>query len=357
MTKRLFFFLCLVLWIVLISMIFFFCTLRHEHYSDRFFYYTSFLKNPRNRINVYLSQLQHKYSHEFPKDQLLQYFAMDFKTCHTLFTSKQALPFSFSYIKDLYEVWVTLDESYKRKNRFIVWYPRDRVERFFFPVLVKSRIIENPQQEYGSILFKLNTLRHFDKIKKVHKDDIRFEKKNPVLIWRGAPTGYGFGNNIPYRTVSRETLVKKYHSHGSPLIDVGLVIKKDCHSAYAAFQKKEMSVKDMLRYKYILSVEGNDVATNLKWAMSSNSLVVMPRPQICSWFMEEKLEPYVHYLPVRDDFDDLESQVRWAESNPQKCKQIVRNAQKYVKTFLDEKQELNMCKSVLKYYLDTFHWT
>lgn len=37
-----------------------------------------------------------------------------------------------------------------------------------------------------------------------------------------------------------------------------------------------MSVEDQKRYRYIVSLEGYDVATNLKWIMNSNSLCLMP---------------------------------------------------------------------------------
>ena len=48
---------------------------------------------------------------------------------------------------------------------------------------------------------------------------------------------------------------------------------------------------DNLNYKFILAIEGYDVATNLKWIMSSNSLAVMPRPTYATWFMEGTLIP------------------------------------------------------------------
>ena len=38
------------------------------------------------------------------------------------------------------------------------------------------------------------------------------------------------------------------------------------------------------------------------WAMSSNSVCVMPKPKYESWFMEGKLKDGVHYIKVKDDF-------------------------------------------------------
>ncbi len=66
-----------------------------------------------------------------------------------------------------------------------------------------------------------------------------------------------------------------------------------------------MSLYDHLHYRYIMALEGNDVATNLKWIMSSNSIAVMPRPTCETWFMEGRLIPNYHYIEIADDFHDL----------------------------------------------------
>jgi hypothetical protein len=179
-------------------------------------------------------------------------------------------------------------------------------------------------------------------------------------VWRGAPTGFGFGNNIPYRSVSRQTLVEKYTSYPrTDLIDVGLVLKSNHFPRYAKFSqygKEELSLKDMLQYKYVLSVEGNDVASNLKWVMCSQSLVVAPRPQIESWFMESRLQPYVHYLPVQDDFSDLERQIEWAQKNPSRCQEMIHHANTFAQPFLNEEKQIHKLVQVLSEYLDAYIW-
>jgi len=53
---------------------------------------------------------------------------------------------------------------------------------------------------------------------------------------------------------------------------------------------------DLLKYKVVIVLEGNNVASGLKWALASNSVLVMPPPTIASWAMEELLEPWVHSM-------------------------------------------------------------
>ena len=59
-----------------------------------------------------------------------------------------------------------------------------------------------------------------------------------------------------------------------------------------------LSMEEMLHYKAIVILQGNDVASGLKWALFSNSIVVMPIPTVTSWAMEEWLIPWVHYVPI-----------------------------------------------------------
>ena len=49
-------------------------------------------------------------------------------------------------------------------------------------------------------------------------------------------------------------------------------------------------MKEQLTYKMLISVEGNDVATGLKWNLLSNSVVLMPPPLKSIFSMEFLLE-------------------------------------------------------------------
>ena len=108
---------------------------------------------------------------------------------------------------------------------------------------------------------------------------------------------------------------------------------------------------EMMAYRYIVSVEGNDVATNLKWAMASNSVVMMPRPRVETFFAEGSLKEYVHYVPIKDDCSDLVDQVLWCESRFDKCKSIAEAATLYAKKFRDVEIVLDWGASVLYEHL------
>ena len=105
-----------------------------------------------------------------------------------------------------------------------------------------------------------------------------------------------------------------------------------------------------MKYKYLISVEGNDVASGLKWMLYSNSVVLMAKPRNFSWIIEDKLIPYFHYIPLKDDFSDLEEKYSWCLNNNDKCEYITKNATNYMEQFLDINKEIEIEREVIRIY-------
>lgn len=186
------------------------------------------------------------------------------------------------------------------------------------PSLVKSRPINGNNE--NSVLLKLNYARHFRWI----KNDKPFSEKKNILIGRAAV----------YQQ-NRVLFFEKYFNH--PLCDLGQVNKVGGNPE--KWLKPKISIEKQLENKFILSLEGNDVATNLKWIMSSNSIAVMPKPKFETWFMEGKLEGGKHYIEIADDFSDLEEQLNLYIQNPQKAEEIVKNANHWCSQFMNQNLE------------------
>jgi hypothetical protein len=81
----------------------------------------------------------------------------------------------------------------------------------------------------------------------------------------------------------RKRFYEKYFNN--PLCDLGQVNK----NGNQEWIKPKISIGEHLKSKFILSLEGNDVATNLKWIMSSNSIAVSPPLKMETWYMEGTL--------------------------------------------------------------------
>ncbi len=203
------------------------------------------------------------------------------------------------------------------------------------PTIVKSRPIAG--ENAHSVILKLEKNRHFTFL----DDKISFREKADRAIFRGDINGK------PHRV----RFLERYYGH--PRVDTGVIGPIDGHPTEWA--RRPITLWDHLKYRYILAIEGNDVASNLKWIMSSNSLAVMPRPTYETWFMEGTLRPGVHYVEIAPDYADLIEKMDHYSSHPAEAEEIVKNAHEYVAQFQDKKREKLISLLVLeKYFSSTF---
>jgi hypothetical protein len=100
-----------------------------------------------------------------------------------------------------------------------------------------------------------------------------------------------------------------------------------------------MGIEEQLQNKFILAIEGNDVATNTKWIMSSNSLCFMTKPKFETWFMEGRLIANHHYVLINDDYSNLEERIEYYINNTEEAKQIIQNANDFTTQFMCKKTE------------------
>ncbi len=230
-----------------------------------------------------------------------------------------------TYFFDLLEVVKYFPSSFK------FWYVfGDVTEIPPHPAFVKSRPISDNNE--NSVVLKLNKIRHFIFV----NDTIPFEEKKDQIVWRGK-----------CYTQHRQKFVQQFYNH--PMCNIGQTNTKG--DLNVPWQKEKLSLKAQLQYKFLLAIEGNDVASNLKWAMSSSSLVFMTKPKYETWFMEGTLQPNYHYVELKDDYSDLQEKLEYYLQHPKEAKKIIHNANSYTKQFQDLKKEKLLALLVVdKYY-------
>ncbi len=179
------------------------------------------------------------------------------------------------------------------------------------PTIVKSRPIYGDNK--NSVILNLAKVRHFSFI----KDRKDFRNKKNMLVCRNYA-------NQPHRI----KFLEMYINH--PLCNIGKINKNHGH---LHLLRDIMTIEEHLDYKFVLCIEGNDVATNQKWVMSSNSLAVMPKPKYETWFMEGMLIPDYHYVKRTDE-----------------AHAIINNAHRYIEQFKNKKQEDLISLLVLEKY-------
>ena len=199
------------------------------------------------------------------------------------------------------------------------------------PSLTKSRPIAGDNA--NSVILKLNKIRHYTFV----KDTKRFTEKKNMLIGRAC-----------IKQPQRVRFWEMYFNH--PMCDLGQINANNIVNP--EWIKKSISIDEHLDYKFILCIEGFDVASNLKWVMSSNSLAVMPKPTYETWFMEGTLIPNYHYVCIKDDYSDLEERLTYYINHPDEAQAIIDHAHEYVAQFQNRKREDLISLLVLKKYFE-----
>ena len=211
------------------------------------------------------------------------------------------------------------------------------------PSIVKSRTLSQAESSEGvsdnsnSVMLKLDKCRHFVYI----KDRLSLEEKDDRAIFRG-------------HIGSRENRARFCRMFAdSRRVDAADTLPSQVEGYKHTEQSKPMlSFYEHLRFRYIMALEGNDVASNLKWIMSSHSAAVMPRPTCETWFMEGRLKAGFHYVEIRPDFTDLEEKMDYYSGHLDELATIVRNANQYVAQFRDERRERYIGLLVMRKYFE-----
>jgi Glycosyl transferase family 90 len=208
---------------------------------------------------------------------------------------------------------------------------------------------------FQGILWKLNTKRHFGDIVKVQKSDVDWsEKKNKAIFWGGPnQPNYNDSDGDSTASASRRLLLtdsEKCHAMprcrfvlmyaNSTLVEAKLSKTREIFASNiidgvpVTTPQGRKSVTEVIKYKAIIMLEGNDVASGLKWSLYSNSVVLMAPPTLTSFAMEELLAPYVHYVPLRADLADAQEQMQWILDNDEQAQKIAQAGKQWVHDLL-----------------------
>ena len=124
-----------------------------------------------------------------------------------------------------------------------------------------------------------------------------------------------------------------YQSHNSTLVNASLTGTLSHYSMIdgpvvptvlngVPLYGDRMGFSELLQYKAMIMLEGNDISSGFKWALYSNSVVMAQQSLYTSWAMEELLQPWVHFVPLDDDLSDVEEKMQWILDNDEEAQRI-----------------------------------
>ena len=221
------------------------------------------------------------------------------------------------------------------------------------------------------IVWRLTSKRHFGSLPLVPPADIPWKDKKNVAVFRGAPTGLGrdgfhqLGMNATDEEkclhVQRCKLV--YNTFGSPIVDAYITNPLPTNILPTRIGDVQLTgpkctLAEMLKYKAIIMLEGNDVSSGFKWALYSNSVVLTQKPRLSAWTMEDILEPWVHYVPLNSDLSDVEEKMQWVIDHDEEAQRIAKRAALWMKDLLyhpdSQKDEQAIYEETIRRYRDHF---
>ena len=141
------------------------------------------------------------------------------------------------------------------------------------------------------IVWRLTSKRHFSRVSSIPALDIPWEQKQHMAVFRGKLTGTkrdGFRPSVKGMTDEEKCLWMHrcklvYQNHNSTLVDARLTPPLPPRSVSETVGEvpvlgDKLSFEQLLQYKAIIMLEGNDVSSGFKWAMYSNSVVMTQIP-------------------------------------------------------------------------------
>ncbi len=173
-------------------------------------------------------------------------------------------------------------------------------------------------------------------------DDPAFADKIPQVFWRGGLTGSRWVD--PFNRVGIASVANELRFEASRYqysrINAVLMSKQesfmDCKfvdsdvQGFAWIREQAISgpratTGDILRYRYVLCPNGNDVSSNLYWLLSTNSVAFKEE---CAYEVlpDYFLKPWVHYVPIAAGLTDLREKFDYCERNPDIVSRLLYNA-------------------------------
>jgi hypothetical protein len=159
-----------------------------------------------------------------------------------------------------------------------------------------------------------------DKLEEVDQNRILYKDKESICIWRGGISNGSNYNFIDPKDQSKEMGQRNYFKK---LYEEGQFTKVN-------FEDTQTSISEQIKYKFILDIDGwSSTWSATVWKLYSGSVLLKTDSKWCQWYYDEFRE-WEHYVPIQNDFSDLNQKIQWCIENEEECIRITENAHKFV---------------------------
>jgi len=181
----------------------------------------------------------------------------------------------------------------------------------------------------------------------ITKEIVPWKEKKNQLIWRGSTAQHPLRGSFEMNddniySFSRVRLCELSQRFPQAIDAKFTMYIREAKNIIALkkFQGRFVSFEEQLNYKYHLMIDGNTCAYSASgWKLFSNSLIFKTDSNSIQWYYN-MLKPYVHYIPVRADLEDLVDKIHWATVHDEEAQAIARRARDFALIHIVREQNM-----------------
>jgi hypothetical protein len=242
-------------------------------------------------------------------------------------------------------------------NRYIAEY--DNIYPQYLAKIFSRSII---QTEHNDIMFPTRDFIDCVYNLELHKKETNhdFANKKPMAIFRGSITGNDRSASntrirarllsLQYPTYLDVELTQTFPYYMFETYDTCICTEINDKRIYDDKNYKSINKTDQgKQYKYILHIDGFVSAWRMAEEMLSMSVILKVESPWLEHFYD-KLKPWYHYIPIKEDLSDLIPIIKWCNNNIALCQIIAKNAYDFA---IDNFTEKKMFDYVISKLYDT----
>jgi Glycosyl transferase family 90 len=210
-----------------------------------------------------------------------------------------------------------------------------------------------PFPSYRTVRESFTNSKEWDAYFKQKSLETPWNVKRNQIVWRGSLTG-------PVPRIRLGTFAAQHRGH--PLIDIGVHRLPGGNKTFSEETLRNilmlpgMHDSNFTNYKAILDIDGNSWSARFGRLLCKNSVVVKVEPEYVDYFYKH-LTPWKHYIPIREDLDDLLETIEWImdPSNEERVLQIIASANDWCRehmTYLSITYDILDVLNAYVYFLD-----
>jgi len=126
---------------------------------------------------------------------------------------------------------------------------------------------------------------------------------------------------------------------------------------YIDYNFEHLSMQDQENlFKYAITVEGHGGWTDRLFQSLFSSQLIFIQDHPCKEWYEHLLIPFLHYVPVSNNFENLLPRIKWAINHPDRVSKIISRKRLLARTMLNRNGIVTYVSTLLSAYASAFDW-